>query len=308
MIARPSICVFTLLAVLLGAPAAIAQEGTYRPGDWTVAGGIPEAAIGAPQPALWLPMGPAREGPGPPGTQGVPLGDALGRHAAVFFAPAPRCVVGIDFLVTNLRAAPLLDWSRATLTPHDGSPVGVQVGDAWNGQPAGRQEVADDRGGGLVMYRIPFPPLDPSWGDVTLSVPVEDDMPLFIRFRRWRDVVAEAEADLAAWKAHIVASRMASAIEPYLDDDGYRRFVSRDEQVVAALLLAELRRGEERRDPGAVPRFLVLHVLAGTAWGRTQGVPDHGDERAAARVLARWRDVGYPAVPGAAPFEADRDR
>lgn len=283
------------LAVALAALLATSAAAQDQPGDWTVVAGDPpeQGARDALRPSLWLPAGPATD-------EGTPLFDPLGRHAAVHFAPTPRAVVVLEGLFSEGRAAPDLDLARATLTPRGGEPTTPLAGDAWRDQASGREETPPTDGVRLVMVRLPFPPLDATCGDVTFSVPVTDGEPLVVRFRRWRDVIADAEVDLAAWKRHIDASRALSAIPPYLDDDGLRRLVARGDPLLSALLLRELARGEAG-DSTAVPRFLVLHLLARTEWGRAQGVPDHGSEREAARVLMQWRRAGHPRLPGISP-------
>lgn len=280
----------TLIVVLaaLGSPEAAAQD---RPGDWTIVGAAD--APGGLRASLWLSTAPGSGGE-------VTLTDALGLHAAAFFAPTPRTVVVVEGTFADPDQVPALDWQRATLTPGGGAALAVSEGEPWTGHPAGLTVTPPLKGGALAIFRVPFPALEPACGDVTFAVPVADGEPLVVRFRRWRDLLAEAEADLAAWKRHIAASRAISAIPPYLEHPAFRRLIAHGEPTLPALLLRELARGEAG-DADAVPRFLVLHVLAGTAWGRAQGVPDHGDEVAAARVLARWRELGQPAPPGISP-------
>lgn len=276
------------VALLAFASGARAED---RPGDWTIVG-APDVPAGL-RPSLWLPMG-----PWPDGRQH--LGDVLGTHAAAYPVDAPRAVVVLEGIVKRPEDVPAFDLARATLTPAGGEPTAPLEGDAWRGQAAGA-DVSPPLGEGvLAIFRLPFPPLDPACGDVTFSVPVEGRAPLVVRFRRWRDLVAEAERDLAEWKRHIAASAMHSAIAPYLDHDAFRRLEAHGDPLLPALLLRELRAGEAG-DAAAVPRFLVLHVLARTPWGRAQGVPDHGDARAAGRVLARWRELGHPSLPGLQP-------
>ncbi|MCO5168229.1 MAG: hypothetical protein M9894_17955 [Planctomycetes bacterium] len=282
----------TWLALLLAVTPALAGD---RPGDWTI-DGAPDAPAGL-RASLWLPMG-----PWPDGRQH--LGDVLGHHAAAYPVDAPRAVVMLEGIVRRPEDVPVLDLARATLTPAGGEPLRPLEGDAWRGQPAGADVSPPLREGVLAIFRVPFPALDPACGDVTFSVPVMDRGPFVVRFRRWRDLVAEAERDLAAWKRHIAASAMHSAIAPYLDHPAFRRLEARGDPLLPAILLRELRAGEAG-DADAVPRFLVLHVLARTGWGRQQGVPDHGDARAAARALARWRAVGHPSLPGLRPHERD---
>lgn len=269
------------------------REPAPRPGDWTIVGPEPESRPGVLRPSLWLPTDWHDRGV-------TAMGDVLGTHAAVFFAPSPRTVVVLEGQFERPEQVPILDWERATLTPHGGAPLAVQPLEPWTGHAAGPDVSPPLTGGVLAAYRVVFPPLDPAGGDVTFSVPVLDGVPLVVRFRRWRELVAEAEADLAAWRRHIEASRARSAIGPYLDDDGYRRLIARGDPLVSALLLRELARGEAG-DPHAVPRFLVLRVLSTTEWGHRLGVPDHGDERTAARVLERWREQGAPRAPGISP-------
>ncbi len=281
----------TCLCLLVAPAGAAAQD---RPGDWTLVGDVPEGT-GALRPSLWLPA-PSKD----PGE--TAMSDALGTHAALFFAASPRAVVVLEGLFERPDQVPTVDWERATLTPHDGDPLAVAPGEPWKGHPAGPDVSPPLKGGVLALYRIPFPALDPAVGDVTFSVPVVDGAPLEFRFRRWRELVAEAEVDLTAWKQHIDASRMISAIQPYLDHPAYRRLIARGDPLVSALLLRELARGEAG-DTSAVPRFLVLHTLARTDSGRRLGVPDHGDDRAARQVLERWREHGAPRVPGIAPPE-----
>jgi hypothetical protein len=285
------------LLVACAAPRASAQ---VRPGDWTVVEPTPAALEAAPpgtlRPSLWLPMS-ARDGDEPVG-----LGDACGWHAAAYFARTPRAVVVLEATLPGGTAPPEVQADRATLTPAGGEPTRPDLsGEVWHGQAAGAEVSPPlDRGARLVAIRLPFPPLDPGCGDVTFTVPVLDGAPLVVRFRRWKELVAEAEQDLAAWKEHIAASRAISAITPYLDDPGFRRLLAHGDPLVSGLLLRELARGEAG-DHDAVPRFLVLHVLSTTEWGRREQVPDAGDDAVAARVLARWRDLGSPALPGIQP-------
>lgn len=279
-----------VLVLLAACSPALAQD---RPGDWTIVGDVP-GGRNVLRPSLWLPSRWKDRAD-------TAMIDVLGTHAAVFFASSPRTVVVLEGLFEEPEDVPVLAWERATLTPQGGSPTAVLAGEPpWQDHPAGRDVSPPLKGDVLASYRIPFPALDPACGDVTFSVPVADGEPLVVRFRRWREWIAEAEADLAAWKQHVVASSRSTAIQPYLESGAYRRFVAHGEPLAPALLLRELKRGEAG-DRGALPRVLVLHVLAGTEWGRRLGVPEHGDERAAARVLERWREHGGPRLPGIAP-------
>lgn len=281
-----------LMSILV--PCAAAQD---KPGDWTVVAGEPSepGARDALWPSLWLPSGGVRD-------DGTPLLDVLGRHAAVVLAPTPRAVVVLEGLYTEGSAVPDLDLTRATLTPRGGEPAAAQPGDVWRGRATGREVTPPTNGVRSVTFRVAFPPLDAACGDVTFSVPVVDGGPLVVRFRRWRDVLVEAEADLAAWKQHIEASRAVSALQPYLEHDGFRRLAAHGDRLLSTILLRELARGEAG-DQTAVPRFLVLHVLARTEWGRAQGVPDHGAADEAAQVLKKWRRLGHPALPGITPAD-----
>lgn len=291
------------LALLLALPAAAAPE---EPFGWTIVG-EPEELSGKFRPlrpalglraSLWLPIG-----PGP----GVTFGDVLGRHAAAYRERAPRAIVLVEGLF-RAGEVPVLGWERATLTPKGGQPIrlpGEELGKEWLMRKVGPSVAGPAPRGEEVAatWCLPFPLTAVATGDVTLEVPVLDDVPLVVRFRRWADVLKEAEADLAAWKEHIVASRERSAIGAYLAHESVGRLEAHGDQVVATLMLRELRAGEERGDQHAVPRFLALHLLAATRWGWQQGVPDHGDEKVAARVLAKWRGLGHPSLPGITPHE-----
>jgi hypothetical protein len=281
-----------LLLLILGSSAPARADDPPRPGDWTVVGD--EATDReAWQPGLWLPM---RDGPDPM------VGDILGRHAAMYPVASPRCVLTLSRLVKgDLSDAPVIRYRDATLEPEGGAALRPIDGDAWRGQAAGQRSIASRDGPGMTDVTIPFPALDPAVSALTLRVPVVDGVTIVVRFARWRELLAAAELELAAWKEHIEASRERNAIGPYLDCDGFRALRARGDQLVAALLLRELARGEEQHDATAVPRFLVLHVLADTAWGRTQLVPASGDGATARKVLALWRDSGLPQVPGISP-------
>lgn len=287
---RSMLALAAALGWLLLAPTRSSAQDA--PGDWTVIGAPPAAARGVLRPSLWLVRG---EGPGV-------LVDVLGEHAVAYPASTPRTVVMLQGQFDGPDQVSALDWERATLTPQGRDPLAIEAGEVWDGQGAGPEVTPPMPDGVLAHYRLRFPALDPACGDVTLSVPARDAPPLVVRFRRWRELIAEAEADLAAWKQHIDASRMISAIRPYLEHPAYRRLVARGAPLLPALLLRELARGEAG-DRAAVPRFLVLHVLATTEWGRRLGLPGHGDEQDAARVLQRWREQGSPRVPGIAPPE-----
>jgi hypothetical protein len=282
------------LALLLASPAL--ADG---PGDWTIAGDPDEPMeAGRLHASLWLPIG-----PGP----GITFGDVLGRHAAAYRERAPRTIVLIEGVFAPDRL-PVLAWERATLTPRGGEPVRLPAGELherWLGRAVGPEHLGPLADGGRVRatWCLPFPAFLAGLDDLTLEVPALDDVPLRVRFRRWTGVLKEVEADLADWKKHIAASRERSAIGAYLAHDSVSRLRAHGDRVVATLMLRELRAGEERGDPDAVPRFLALKLLAATAWGWQQGVPDHGDEKTAARVLARWRALGHPVLPGILPHE-----
>lgn len=276
--------------LLWGSTPCLAED---RSGDWTIVGDPPSP--GDLRPSLWLPAEWR-------GVEATTLVDVAGMHAAVFFASSPRTVVVLEGLFSGADAVPDVDWERATLTPAGGTPLTVEPGEPWQGHPAGLVVTPPHEGQVLAYCRIRFPAIDPACGDVTFSVPVLDREPLVVRFRRWAEWITEAERDLAAWKRHIEATRAVSALPPYLQDEGYRRLMAHGDPLVSTLLLRELARGEAG-GADAVPRFLVLHVLARTEWGRRLGVPDHGDERAAEEVLERWRQQGAPRLPGISPPE-----
>lgn len=281
-----------LTASSLAAPAARAQAG--GPGSQMFAWTIEGSEDADPRPwmvGLWLPVG-----GGGGGGEAPTLGDALGRHAAAYPVPTPRCVITLDRLIEDPGKVPALDWQRATLTPAGGTPLVAQEGEVWRGERAGVDRVDPRPGGrdpGLLRARLLFAPLPPGCQRARLEVPVLDDLPLVISFARWEALVAAAERDLTAWRE----SGQAAAPEA---------FTRHGERVRAGLLLRELQRGRDGQ-PALAPAA-ALAALLETEWGRTQlgtTAPGPQDEaalaRAVDRALRQWSALRHPNLPGIEP-------
>jgi len=188
---------------------------------------------------------------------------------------------------------------------------------AWLETPAGRAEplrdprlghlqpgrsVSGDGPGASVSVTLGFPPLDPGWERLTLHVPwAGEPGELVVRLFHWRGRLAELERDLEEWRRHteLPEVRLRSSLAPWVTCDAAAALRARGERFTVPLLLRELSRGEAGLR--ALPRFVVLHELAATRYGRQHEVPAAGDARVAREVLRRWRERGGPTLPGVGP-------
>ena len=235
---------------------------------------------------LWLPLDPPRaEG-------GVAYFDALGNAAAILRAPAdadPALVV--SFYGAYLERLQRDGWTRR-------EDLRVSLGGVQLPPIANPLETLSERGD------VAFAPLPAGCDAFELIVPQKTG-PLTLRVRRRSRRIKDAEPHLAAWTAHATsdALRVVSAIGPYLDCDGYRRFAAADADVRVILLIRELARGFR---PDGLPRFLAWHALLETPWAKAHLETQVGDDDGVRLALEAWRARGIPGVPAECPGSSAR--
>ena len=220
--------------------------------------------------------------------------DVLFRHAAAHATDGPGLWLVLERLAPPARGAPdaappAPDLTRTRLRCDGGDGL-AQRPRALHAWPAGRSAER-----GLERWVLSFPPLPAGVSTLELVAPeAAGGERVLVRLERWPERVARARSELAGWRAHCRAIAHVSAIAPYLDHPAARALRARGDDVVVPLLAAEL---DPRAGADVLPHWVVLQALAGTAWGKAHGVPDHGDPAAARRVHAAWRRSG-PFLPG----------
>ena len=299
---RPSAVALFALALALGARA---QERA-RPEEWALeAPLVQDAAIGPSLPggdvhvmvSLWLPIGADERAPG-----AARYIDALFRAAAILQGPPAACVITLGGVLDPTRERPLR-WEEATLGLPDGAALRLTE-EAFAGQPRGLQSNLQD-GKRVVRYQLPFPALPAAAHELVLCVPLaaEGEPPFELRFFRWKERMARAEAALLAWREHTRKPEVqaASATGAWIECAGERDLLACGEQAAVPLLLRELHAAAQGKPGEAIPHFALLPVLAGTDWGKREGIPSAGTPQDAAHIVRSWADRGHPAAPGVTP-------
>lgn len=237
---------------------------------------------------LWLPMeGRAKT------ERGVPHMDHLFHAAAIFDLPEPTCVIELYGTLPTAKEQQLR-WEEATLLV-DGKEVACTK-QGLRDRAAGRS-ARQEKDRTVAHYVLSFPALAPEAAELVLTVPVAEAGPLQVKLFRWKERMAKAEAALAAWRAHVAqpAVQAASATGAWTECQGKTDLLACGEPAAVPILLRELSRAGK---DGAIPHFALLHVLSGTAWGKSERIPEAGTPEDAARIVQRWKETNVPHAPG----------